>query len=518
MSLESANPSPALTSTVGADTPSPHARPPKQVEAIGHHAARGFSFYLAQLLGIKLVNVAGQIVLSWLLGTTDYGFLGLAATVVMFISLIQQAGVREVLVQRGARFARWSGAAFWISLASGVLGLLLILAAAPLAARFYHDSRLTPMILLLAPNGLLFALASVPEAKLAVDLRFKTVAAINMIFGTATMVLSIILAALGCGPYSFIVPLPIIALARMITVWMLVRPPIRLNVPLRRARYLLGDNVRLLGGTLFLTIMWQGDYIILGRLYDKNVVGLYYWAFNLSLQSVYMLAETMSGVLFPSLSKLQAEPQRQRDGLLRAIRAIALVGVPACLAQAVVAAPAVHILFKQQWHPGIGILQVLSLGMAFQVVGAPAYAALKAQGRFSHVLVMNILLAIEFLIIVYIGAKRGAANGVAIAVAIHLCISTLTTTYLALRSGNRWGDIVRIFATPFLAGGLAGGAALYLASLLPHDTKIQWLVRGLVSGIVMAAIYLPLARVLSRSTWNELHGRIRQLLQRKAAA
>ena len=62
-------------------------------------------------------------------------------------------------------------------------------------------------------------------------------------------------------------------------------------------------------------------------------------AANRSNQVLQLLTLNLASVLFPVLSKLAAEPERQVGAFLRAARVLALVGIPICLAEAVLARP-----------------------------------------------------------------------------------------------------------------------------------------------------------------------------------
>ena len=42
-----------------------------------------------------------------------------------------------------------------------------------------------------------------------------------------------------------------------------------------------------------------------------------------------------------------------------------LIAIPACLLQAALADPAVHLLFKPQWYPAIPVIQLLSIGWCY---------------------------------------------------------------------------------------------------------------------------------------------------------
>jgi O-antigen/teichoic acid export membrane protein len=501
-----------------AATPAP---PGGSLEGLGHRAAGGVLWYAAQTVAVKVLTVGGQIALSWLLVRKDYGYVGLAYTISTFVGLIQLAGTREVLVQRSRRFNLWAGAGFWLALFSGVLGALLMLAAAPLAARFYHEPRVQNLIILLGIGGLIGSLSAVPDAKLQSEMRFRLLATSNFVLGAFSMCLSVVLAVLGFGAYSFVIPFPVTVTLRTVFLWVVAHPHVPLHPRFKRMKYLLSDSGLMLLSTFLLLITLQIDYITLGRMYsqDQGILGLYYWAFNLSLQSIYLFAESMAGVLFPSLSRLNAEPARQRDAFFRAARMIALLAIPACVAQIVLAPPIIHLAFKSQWFDGIVLVQILSMGMAFYAVGSQAYAALKAKGRFGFLSMLLAALAVLATAMVYVGARSAAALGTAIAIAVYLFIFTMVTTSIVLRGGGGrvWRDVLRIFAAPLFCSAAAGGAALAVGSVLPHQTKPQWSIVAVVSGVVMAGIYLPLARLLARQTWDEFSNRIRQLLSRSRA-
>jgi PST family polysaccharide transporter len=97
-----------------ASTILPYETPPKP--SLARRTASGFVWMTTQSLGLKLLSAASQLALAWLLQPTEFGLIGLAYAVTGFTALIQQAGLREILVQRHNRFRRWSNAAFWMSL------------------------------------------------------------------------------------------------------------------------------------------------------------------------------------------------------------------------------------------------------------------------------------------------------------------------------------------------------------------------------------------------------------------
>src|SRR5687767_7719447 len=94
--------------------------------------------------------MVGQVILARLLLPEAWGMIGMAYSVTAFAGLIQQAGIREILIQRQSHFGRWANPAFWMSLTLGCLGALVMVILAPVAAWMYEDSRLIWLILILA--------------------------------------------------------------------------------------------------------------------------------------------------------------------------------------------------------------------------------------------------------------------------------------------------------------------------------------------------------------------------------
>ena len=480
---------------------------------MAHRAARGFVFTTLQTVGSKALTTIGQIVLAWLLLREDFGLIGLAYTIVTVISLIQQAGIREILIQRGGEFRRWANPAFWMSLAFGLGGSLLMAGLAPAAAWFYGEPRLIGLVAILAIGNLIHSLTIVPHARLQIDLNFRLLAWTGLLAVAVSVGASILFAVLGFGAYSFALPVPISQLVRLIFLWVAARPPIRPNPQLRRWRYMVTDSGLLIAIMAMYAITAQGDYVILGRMFPPEMVGLYYWAFALSTQSIQLIALNLATVLFPSFSLLKDEPERLRDGFLRAARVLALVSIPACFLQAAVARPAVQLLFDAKWQEGVVLVQVLSVGWALFSTAYASDSLLKAQGRFVALFLQWAMLAAFFVACVVIGARTWGVTGAAGGVAVYAWLAGPLGMFVALRPmGGRWSDVALVFLPPILAGGLSIAAGMLLGwvarAMLPDAGRWPALVEIIVIAGVSVAVFIPAIRLVAAELWGDLVGRL----------
>jgi lipopolysaccharide exporter len=487
-------------------------RPVGGPQSLTKKTAGGFFWLVGQTLGNKAVNILSQIALTWLLLPEDFGLVGLALTVAAFVSIIQQLGLKEILTQRQRRFGLWANAAFWMTLMIGVATGGLMAATAPLAARAYADPRLLGLLLVLASAAPLSALSTVSLARLQIEMRFGWVAWLG--FGTNTLnaALSIGFAFLGFGAYSFVLPKPIIALVQAILLWLIAPPPTQWNLQLRRWRYLINDSALLLGTSMLYTVTAQGDYAIVGMTQSKHSVGLYYFAFNIAVQTVTLFATNLSGALMPAFSRIQDSPKRQLDAFIRSSRLLATLGVPVALAQAAVAGPLIRLLFNAKWLDAIPLVVALSLGMAVVISSAASGALLLASGRFRAQFWLAAASAVGFCGIVGTCAALGDVLTVAVGVAFFYGVVGPVNMVVAIRP---LGGSVRQIAGLFLCALVPAGITTfvgYLLSVRLWRTSSSSIGEMTTTLLFSATLYVVVLRFVLPSVWADAEADIRRIL------
>ena len=349
--------------------------------SLGGTAVRGVAWLFAQNVGTRFMVLAGQMLLARLLAPADFGVFGLAGTVVNVVSMVGDFGVQDVVLQRQRALRHWLTPAFWTSALLGGAGLALVLFVAPLLARLYGAAELPAMLALMGLAIPLTALANVPCILLRAQLRFRDLAMMGGAEVVGVQVLTVAFATARMGPYSFVLPLPIVALVRTATLWFATRPTIG-RPRLARVRKILARGSHLLGTKVITAAVSQGDYFVLGLFTSKAAVGVYYFAFRLAVQPLQLLATSVTNVVFPVLAQMGSDQARQRAAALAAARVLAYVAMPCCFLQAALAEPVVRLLAGHKWDAAVPIAQVLSVGLAFDAVAWIAGAVLRARGEF----------------------------------------------------------------------------------------------------------------------------------------
>jgi PST family polysaccharide transporter len=223
-----------------------------------------------------------------------------------------------------------------------------------------------------------------------------------------------------------------------------------------------------------------------------------------------MLAGNLSNVLFPVLAHLRSEPVRQRQAALTASRALAYVVMPYCFLQAAVAGPLLTLVFGAKWQAAIPLVEILSIGLAFDAVSWVAGALLQARGEFRRSFLYSCIFAPLFFAMVGLGAVSYSGLGAAVAVSFfYAAFSPIYSYRVFRRMGVLLGEVATIYIGPVSFAAIAVVAALALDSLIPSGN----LVKTLVIGTAGSLFYLALVRLLAPSAFHQLLTRFRSMAQ-----
>lgn len=485
--------------------------PPARARGLADRAAQGFAFFAMQSIGVRVIRFAGNFALAWVLIPDDFTLYMLLLTVSQFVGVLRNAGVRDILVHRQANARRWVNAGAWLSGSVGLVLGITMAATAPLISMFFGRPELAPMIWVMSGSTFLQSLSQAPVGLLQSRMQFRLLATIEGTQSAGMMCLTVYCAFMGMGAMSFVLPLFVGAACRTAAVWYFARPEVSRRPQLRRWRYIIGDSTRLASADVARTITLQGDMIVLGRMFPgMTAVGHYAFGNSISRQSMMMISRNLDFVLFPSLSKIQGDPRRQNAAFMRALRLLALVGVPLCFLQAAVADPLIHALVPERFYGTIPFIVVLSIGMAGRLMISPAESMLRSQGRFSTFSKLNWIFAGVYTGAALVGALLlGKAMGVAIMIGVVTALGGIVYVLVALaRTESPVRATWRVFAVPVLGATIACGTGWWLSTFIPREGVVLGIAACALVTVITGVIYLPIAWMLERSVCHELFERV----------
>ncbi len=479
--------------------------PIKSMRSLTKESASGFAWLLAQSGSARVFAFLAQILLARLLRPADFGEVALVSSLAAVVATLAGFGVDEVVLSRSRRFRMWVAPAFWISLSFSVLGAITLLAAAPLAAHFYRSSTVMGMLAIVALSMPLASIASIPNAYLRSNLRFRFTATYATVELLAMQTIIVLLAWRGCGAYSFVIPTPLAAAVRAVVFWRVARPPANWRIRRWQLRILVHSGFAVFGQKLITSLRENGDYLLLGMVASKSSVGLYFMAFKLAAAPVYTLVNSMYGVLFPALAKLRGEPARQRAAVLNASRAIALSVIPLSFLLAAVSGSLLHLVFGPKWTGAAAMFSILTVGLAFDVIPCVVSALLTANGKFKAQWIWSAASIPFFFLFIGIGCSLGGAVGVATGVAFFFIISAPSYSYFVLRSvGCSVRDVAGIYLPPTLCSAGAVGLGL-LMSRLPQIQGRDIAMMAVICAFTLVSYSLAVRLLSPHATRDALH-------------
>ncbi|MDB5405386.1 MAG: polysaccharide biosynthesis protein [Rhodospirillales bacterium] len=460
-------------------------------------ASKGVFWFLCQTVASRVVQFLAQIILAWILSPADFGQVSLALAVATIVSACFNFGLEDVLLQRHRALRLWAGTVFWLSLAIGLAGSLILLIAAQVAARAYDEPQLAGLISIAALGAPIASLETIPGTIIRSSLNFRVLALAALGEAVAVGAMSIALAVAGFGPYSLVLPSPVAAAGRVCVLWWIARPKIAGRGIQRRWPMLMPSAGASLGTRLLLIMMSQADYVILGFVVGEIEVGIYYFAFKLAIQPLRMLAGSMTSVLFPTLVQYRDDPARQLEAALTVSEMLSVVVMPACFLQAALTSPLLQLFFAAKWEAAGPLVQLLSIGFAFDVSSWAAGAFLNARGEFRRAFLYTSLAAPTFLAFVAAGALMRGALGVAAAVAsYYVLVQPIYSYRVFTRAGEiGWREIARIYAAPVLLGAATVAAASLMTDFFDRS---PWFALSAIPPIALAA-YIPISRLFGLS-------------------
>lgn len=457
-------------------------------------AFRTLAFNAVAMSSVSVFRLGAQLlvvpVLSRLLSPDDYGLVALAMPFVLFTMMFTDAGIGQSLVRTMRKDEDVWSTSFWITLGLG-LGLMVIIAAiAPLAAMFFDEPRLLPVILALALVVLPQAASTIPEAALRQDHRFGTIAMTEAAAIALSILTAVFCAWQGAGAWSLVAQQLMLYGCRFIlTFWHSpFRPRALFRLSRVRDHIIFGRDV--LGANFVMVATQTLDSFVVGKLLGPVMLGFYTMAFLFARLPLRIITGPLEYVIYAHLAKLGNDPALVRRVFLLLTRVISILVFPAMGLVGAAQEPAFRLLLSEKWQAS-GILFMLAApAAALQAVTAFSAAFLMAKERADLQLRRNIEYFVVLAVMLAIFAPHGigwAAAGYAASVFLYFP----RYTQLVL-------NVLDCRLAPYLAALLApvpataGGILLY-EIIVPHLSG-DW--PRLFLGGAIAFITIALAALL----------------------
>lgn len=397
-------------------TPSSEPTPQAPPSLAGHAVRGGVVIGTAQMIRIA-VQMVSVVALSRLLMPEDFGLVAAVTPVIGFVSMFQDLGYGQAIVQRRDITQEQVSAIFWTTAALGLLCALVTMSISPAVAWFFHDRRLLLITIAASVPILLGSMMSVPSGLLNRHLNFTGLAISDALGSLAGLVFAVAAALLGARYWSLMISSATSSLVIVLGYWRSAgwRP----NRP--KARFVdkeIGAFGANLTGFTFVNYFGRNlDNILIGHQAGSVQLGYYDRAYKLLYFPIQNINGPLYRVMTPLLSRVQDDKARFRDMFLRSAGQLTLFIVPAMAALVAVSNEFVVLLFGQRWQPVAPLFFFLGVNGLLQPLGNATGWIFIAQGRTDVMFRLGIVNSSITVASFFVGLHFGGAVGLAAAYA-----------------------------------------------------------------------------------------------------
>jgi O-antigen/teichoic acid export membrane protein len=327
----------------------------------------------------RLLNLVRTLVLARVLAPDDFGLMTIAVIALTMLETFTRTGFEPALIQRKGDIAGHLDSAWTISVMRGVVLGVALFFGAPVVGRFFSTSEATPLVQALALVSVLGGLRNVGVVYFDKELQFRERFLYRSLPVVVDLIVSVGIALAFRSVWALVIGR--IAGQAAMTVASFVahdyRPRFRLEAD--KVRDLFGFGMWITASSIIVYFVENLDYIAIGRLLSSSDLGLYQMAFTISALLWYEITLVVDQVVFPALSKLQADTDKLREGYLGTLEVVSLLALPATAGLWFIGPTAVPVVLGENWTgllPAYGALLIRGLLRSIGGTTAPLFRSM----------------------------------------------------------------------------------------------------------------------------------------------
>jgi O-antigen/teichoic acid export membrane protein len=343
-----------------------------------------------------------NMILARLLAPKQFGLMALVLAAIGLFEALTEVGVRQSVIQnKQGDTAEFLNVAWWFSGIRGIVLYFVGVIAAPWVAHFYGEPALVPLLRVAFLTMLFSGLTNPALYVLEKKLRFSYY--VWIVQGSALTGTGLCLGMAMWIPSVWALVLGVVAQAFLRFLGSFLFCPFRLSLQFDRQSW--GELFRFSRGMVGLPILtylfMQADILFLGRIIDKELLGLYSMALTLATAPQMLFASIAGPMILPVLSEIQDSHERLRSRLLRMTRLLFLFGLPMTTCLTVFSESILTVIYGGRYAQMSGAFSFLCFYVLLYISGTLIASTYMALGRPDIHRWFTIAMAITIVLILY---------------------------------------------------------------------------------------------------------------------
>ena len=331
--------------------------------------------------GAQGIQFVIAIILARLLSPAEYGLVSIIMIFITIANVVVQNGFSTALVQKRHSDDVDFSSVFYFSLAIAAAMYVVLYMAAPSIAGFYRSDVLVPIVRVLSVVLFPGAVISVQTAYVSRKMEFKGLFKATMAAVLVSGAVSITMAFRGLGVWAMVGQQISYYLALMTALFVTVSWKPGFMFAIGRVRAMFAFGWKLLLAALLDTLFNNLYGLIMGKIYNEELLGAYNRGDQFPKLIVNNLGAAIQAVLLPAFSSRQGDIAQVRSMVRRAIRTSSFLVLPMLLGLFAVADTMVLALLGKKWMICVPYLRIMCIAYSFWPIHITNLQAINAVGR-----------------------------------------------------------------------------------------------------------------------------------------
>ncbi len=451
--------------------------------------ARGTLLSVILRWAIKGIGLVSTIVLARFLTPADYGVMVMATLVIGLVEIFFYTSADNALLRREDPPEALINSAWTLRLIQAVMVASIVALLSPVAAYYFRDERVTPVMLLLCFGIVFSALANIGPLLARKNLEFGLEVRLGISAKLLSFFATLLSAYLLKSYWALVIG---IYVGHISGVWLsYVLHPYRPRWDTSHIRELWSFSQWLLLSSIGSFFGKKLDELILGRIGSAKDLGVYNLASELGQTVTVEISAPVNRSLFPVLSSMRNDKPGRLALFFYTLGLINTFTIPAGIGLCMVAAPFVQTILGTTWLEVIPVLEVFALQGSIRFLVSPYYVWFMAVDRTKFLAFMSWMELLFFLIFAAFLHTYGILG-----LAWARLLTTLITVSIWVVVGRKEGLPARTLAKslvrPVFAGAVMGATLWLMQSWVATEPAYLQLTLLMASGALVYTLALLL--------------------------
>lgn len=395
--------------------------------------AKGVSWMGGLRASTRVLAIIKIAILARLLAPEQFGLFGIASLVLVFLEVVTQTGINVFFIQGEGKLKNYINTAWVVSIVRGLVISLLIFTVAPGIATFFNSPDSIYLLYLIGIVPAIKGFINPAIIRYQKELQFNKEFMLRFSIFTFDAIVAITLAYVTKNPSSLIWGLIAGAFLEAILSHLLVKPRPRFSFELEKTKKIIkrGKWITLAG--IFEYFFIQGDDIVVGRLLETRMLGLYQVAYRISTIPITETGMILSRVTFPVFSKFSEDARRLRRAFIRTTAVLFIFVVPFGLVLFFFSEEIILIVLGSDWLETAPVLKVLAAFGVIKAIKDSSYSLFKAVKKQEYITTITLVSIVGMAIFIIPFVNKAGILGAAYAATIGLLLSLPLVVYYVAR-------------------------------------------------------------------------------------